>query len=107
MPSLWLMFLNAEHRLLPVIVPIDDLPAEPDDLFVRNLAEVVDRLIDAGDAASVALLLSRPGSRAMREADRVWARALRAALGVHATWPIPLATRDTIAVFAPDDLLVA
>jgi hypothetical protein len=105
--SLWLIFFDAESKVQSIIVPIDDIPPEPDERFVHNLAEVVDRLIDDAAVDSVALLLSRPGHRAMTDADRRWARALRAELGEHAVWPIHLATRNEIQVFAPDDLVAA
>ena len=105
--SIWLVFLDADSRMQSVIVPIDDIPPEPDDQFVHNLACIIDDLVDGEGVASVALLLSRPGPRAMTESDRRWARALRRELGEHAVWPLHLATRDTVHVFAPDDLVAA
>lgn len=105
--SVWMVFLDDESRLSPVIVPIDDLPAEPDDQFVGNLAHMVGDLLRDGAAASVALLLSRPGPRAMTDADRRWARALRDAMGELPMWPVHLATRGQVQVFAPDDLVAA
>lgn len=107
MSSLWMVFLDEDSRLSPVIVPIDDLPAEPDDQSVRNLAWIIGDLLREGAAASVALLLSRPGPRAMTDADRRWARALRDALRELPIWPVHLATRGHVQVFAPDDLVAA
>lgn len=105
--SLWMVFFDEDSCLSPVIVPIDDLPAEPDDRFVGNLARIIGDLLGGGAAASAALLLTRPGPRAMTDADRQWARALRAALGGLPMWPIHLATRGHVQVFAPDDLVAA
>lgn len=105
--SLWMVFLDDDSRLTPVIVPIEDIPAEPDEQFVGNLAYIIGDLLSDSAAASVALLLSRPGSRAMTEADRRWARALREALDELPMWPVHLATRDNVQVFAPDDLVAA
>ena len=105
--SLWMVFLDDDSRLTPVIVPIEDIPAEPDEQSVGNLAYIIGDLLDDGAAASVALLLSRPGSRAMTEADRRWARALREALDELPMWPVHLATRGNVQVFAPDDLVAA
>jgi hypothetical protein len=107
MSSIWLVFLDEDSRLSPVIVPIEDIPAEPDDQFIGTLAYIVGDLLDDGAAASIALLLSRPGSRAMTEADRCWARALREALDDLPMWPVHLATRGHVQVFAPDDLVAA
>jgi hypothetical protein len=105
--SIWLVFFDEESRLQHLIVPIDDIPAEPDEPFLRGLARIVTDLVDDHTVTSVAMLISRPGPRAMTGADRRWARALRAHLGELACWPVHLATRDGIQVFAPDDLAVA
>jgi hypothetical protein len=106
--SVWLMFLDAGNRVLPVVVPIDGIPAEPDPGFVSGLARIVSGLVESGDTASVAVLLSRPGEPAMTEADRRWARALRSGLGDEVgVWPVHLATRGQVRVFAPDDLVAA
>ncbi|HEU5265814.1 MAG TPA: hypothetical protein VFU35_03895 [Jatrophihabitans sp.] len=106
--SLWLVFLDATDRLQPVIVPIDDLPPEPDDAFLRGVCVVVTELIEDGAAASVAMLLSRPGPAEVTGPDRRWALALRAELRDLATaWPMHLATYGRVRVLAPDDLLAA
>jgi hypothetical protein len=105
--TLWLLFFDAEARVQSVLVPIEGIPAEPDTVFVRHLAEILGDLVDGTHVASVAILLSRPGPRAMTAADRRWARALRAGLGEYTTWPLHLATRDHVRVFAPDDLIGA
>lgn len=104
--SLWLVFFDAENRVLPAIVPIDDLPTEPDRDFLHGLLRIVADLIDSGNTSSVAMLLSRPGPAAINATDRRWARALRAELGDRlTTWPIHLATHGRVRVFAPDDLV--
>jgi hypothetical protein len=103
--SLWLIFLDHNSRILPVILPIDDIPAEPDAAFVANIAHIIGELVSNGEASTAALLLSRPGPTQMTAADRRWAHALIAALGPEFDrWPIHLASRDAIQVFAPDDL---
>lgn len=101
--SVWLLFLDEDGRPEPVIVPIDDVPQVPDRRSVNGLATVVSGLIAEGMAASVALLVSRPGHRGMTEDDRRWARALAPV----SSWPIHLATADHLQVFAPDDLVAA
>ena len=106
--SLWLAFLAADGTLEPVLVPIDGLPPEPHDGFIRSLARMAGGVLDGDDSASVALLLARPGAAGMTEADRRWARALCAAPGgLFTRWPIHLATPGRVQVFAPDDLVRA
>jgi hypothetical protein len=42
----------------------------------------------------------------MTDADRVWAVEIRERLARHlGPWPVHLATRNRIQVFAPDDLI--
>jgi hypothetical protein len=100
--SVWLLFLDAAGRPSPVLVPIDDIPRRPVPIFLDNLRHIARELIGSQDVASMALLLSRPGSKTMSEEDRAWARALRE---VSSQWPIFLAAADSIQIFAPDDLL--
>lgn len=104
--SLWLMFLDPDGYAAKVLVPIDDIPLEPDPAIIGNLQEIVAQL-DA-NIASVPMLLSRPGRSAMTAADRRWARALREdAPPEFLRWPVHLATYNRIQVFAPDDLIAA
>ena len=106
--SVWLVFFDDEFRMQPVIVPIDDLPLEPDPQLLENLGGVVGGLADNEAAATVALLISRDGPAPMTASDRRWAQALRAAFDpAIAPWPLHLATRDQIRIFAPDDLIAA
>jgi hypothetical protein len=105
--SIWVVFLDADGVVQPVIMPIDDIPPEPDGVAVRNLARVVADVFDDGTGASVALLLSRPGPAGMTDADRRWARALLDGFRGLTRWPVHLATRDRVQVFAPDDLIAA
>jgi hypothetical protein len=105
--TIWHVFFDDDGRTQSVIMPIDNIPSEPDPMLVRNLAHVVADLIDSGTAASVALLISRDGPATMTEADRRWARALHAAFEGLTHWPVHLATRGRIHVFALDDLIAA
>ncbi len=102
--SLWMIFVHADGNLAPVVSPIDDVPLVPDARLLRNLATVVAEVV--ADFGTAAFLLSRPGTLPMTESDRRWARALRAAVDPAVSpWPVHLATRDRVQVFAPDDLV--
>ncbi len=103
--SLWLLFIEDDGRPAPVVVPIDDIPAQPDPELCRGLAGVVAGLKDRVGLGSVAALLSRPGDSAMCENDRRWARQLVQLSGLSRRWPVHLATADRVQVFAADDLL--
>lgn len=102
--SIWLLFLAEDGWLNPLLVPIDDIPDRPVPLFLDNLRYIVRELIGTHDAASVALLLSRPGHKTMTENDRAWARALGQ---VSSEWPTFLAVADSVQIFAPDDLMTS
>lgn len=102
--SLWLMLIDDDGRPAPLLIPVDDIPPQPDDDFGRGLASVVAELKTSGHLNSVAVLLSRPGDPTLTEGDRCWARHL-VARGLAQHWPVHLATRAGIAVFAADDLL--
>jgi len=106
--TLWLLYLDAEHRPLKVIVPVDDIPVEPDPDMFCNLDLWLDHTREEYGAATVPMLLSRPGPHAMTDADRRWAALIRRRLARHlGGWPVHLATCNRIQVFAPDDLIAA
>lgn len=106
--SLWLIFLDADGHQSDLIVPIDDIPILPDNRDVAAIADLVGRVREEVGVAQVPMLLSRPGPRDITEGDRRWAAALSAAVrDLHPRWPIHLATRDRVQVFAPDDLIAA
>lgn len=108
-PMLWCVFISAHGRCAPVIPQFEDLPLEPDEPTINGLMEVCQQVSTmAGDDATVAFLLSRPGPAQMMTTDRIWARALTdgaADAGV-TLQPIHLATVAAIRVFAADDLLL-
>ncbi len=103
--SLWLILLDSAGRVLPTIVPIDDVPGRPERRLMHGLGQIVSQLSHDLEA-SVAFVLSRPGPARVTADDRHWAQALRALPGGR-RWPVHLATADRIQVFAPDDLISA
>jgi hypothetical protein len=106
--SLWMIFLAFDGELAPVVVPIEDIPVEPDEQLLRNLGKIVADLLADGHLDSAAFLLSRPGPSHMLDNDRRWARELLHAFGSSlCVWPIHLATKNRIQVIAPDDLVTA
>lgn len=76
--SLWLLFLDAEDRQLPVVTPIDDLPAVPDEPLVRNLFVVAAKiLIEFAPQGSIVLALTGVDAPRRPPVERAWADALR------------------------------
>ncbi len=102
--SIWMIFLEPDGRTIPSIQAIDEIPILPERLFVANLEDIAERLIEHDGVGSVAFLLSRPGSVNMSSGDRIWARSLQKLCRIGG-WPLHLATCDTIRAFAPDDLV--
>jgi hypothetical protein len=105
--SPWLLWFDADGFQLPIVVPVDDIPDLPDDLFLTNLVYVVDQIVQAeGDGTTVAFTLSRPGSSRLTDSDRTWARELRAhadRAGI-ALRPVHLATHGSVRPLTLDDL---
>ena len=104
--SLWLTFLDADDRALPVLVPIDDVPASPDPEIVTNLVDVLhDVLADQAPGGSAVLMLERPGTDAVSVADGRWFSSLHetaAARGVRLRG-VFLATPYGVRPLTPDD----
>ncbi|GAB3924618.1 hypothetical protein GCM10011575_03890 [Microlunatus endophyticus] len=110
--SLWIIWFDERGQQLPVVVPIDDLPAELEPDGVDNLIMIIGSPAELG-AASVALLLSRPGPGSVIDEDR--RRANQILAGVHRAqqrgalelkvWPLHLATTDSVRQLPVDDLL--
>jgi hypothetical protein len=73
--QLWILFLDRRRCQLPLMVPIEDLPATPApadaDLLMRVLADLPD------EYDSVMLVMERLGTDAVASVDRRWAAALR------------------------------
>lgn len=110
--SLWMAWYDADGRQLPLVMPIDDLPADPRPKEVDNLTRVIAEPAVLG-ATSVALLLSRPGPGSVTRLDRDRANAILAGIQRARArdgfslkvWPIHLATTNSVRQLAVDDLV--
>lgn len=104
--SLWLLFVEHDLRVAPLVVPIDDVPRTPDEEVMERLADLTSQARTELGVGSVPMLLSRPGPREMSDDDRRWGRVLLAAQhGQARRWAAHLATPDGIQAFAADDLM--
>jgi hypothetical protein len=84
--TLWLFFLDRNQQQLPVVVPIDDVPDDPEPELVGNLCCIVSEVLgDSEPEGSVVFVLTRPGPMTPDYADRTWRDRLRDAAAAHGT----------------------
>lgn len=79
-PALWVLFLDDERRMLPAVLPVDDLPNEPHQGLVNALLQIVVSVLQqqpAGGSVAFALVRAAGGDRGSQET--AWSHALRAA----------------------------
>ncbi|MFC8800358.1 hypothetical protein ACFT2C_21695 [Promicromonospora sp. NPDC057138] len=102
--TLWLVMLDGERRPLPVIVPVDHVPEEPDALMVSNLGRAWSEILLGEPGGSVLLMLERPGPAAPSFDDLAWRAALGAAAAEHGVGLAAffLATADGVRPLTPD-----
>ena len=82
--SLWLFFFDRNQQQLPVVVPIDDVPDDPDPELVGNLCFIVSEVLgDSEPQGSVVFVLTRPGPVMPEEPDLTWRDRLREAAAEH------------------------
>ena len=98
--SLWLCWCGSDHRLLPVVVPVDDLPLLPDHGVLRGLLALHDAVNERTDCVDghLAMALCRPGPPLVTAEDDEWAEALREDLdsGIDGSWSLHLAAGGSV-----------
>ncbi|NHC14627.1 hypothetical protein [Motilibacter deserti] len=75
--TLALTWLDAHDRLMPLVVPIDDIPELPDEGFAPALATVMAAPTQGAPDCGVVAILVRGGSPRVTAGDRAWNRVLR------------------------------
>jgi hypothetical protein len=82
--SLWLFFLDGNQAPLPVIVPVEDVPDDPDPELVGNFCWIIAEVLAGYDPeGSAVLTLTRPGRAVPGRGDRIWHDRLRDAATAH------------------------
>jgi len=108
--QLWLTMIDSYDVPLPVLIPIEDIDAAPDDVFVKNVFQVISTFLpDAGGGGSVTFLLERLGSETISVDDCAWDAALRAhgqAVGVPVR-AVFLSVRGVVRLLTADDAAAA
>mgnify|MGYP001260793952 CR=1 FL=1 len=69
--QLWLMFLDADQRQLPIVIP-HDVPGSPSAEARREFPGFLQALVHELGAAAVVVVLERSGSDTLRRGDRDW-----------------------------------
>lgn len=93
--SLWLSWLDDDGRMLPIVIPVDDVPDVPDSRLVAGvvtLHEAVSAEYLRGDG-HLAMALCRPGRPEITEDDDEWVEVLYELLSdqIEGTWSLHLA----------------
>ncbi len=93
--SLWLSWIGDDGLMLPMVIPVDDLPELPDPGLLKGLREVNDGVLDAhlDGEGHLAMALCRPGGPEATDDDYEWAEDLRSEIDDHldGTWSLHLA----------------
>lgn len=101
--QLWLFFLDDNEVQLPVILPLDDLPARPSPDNPLPFAD----LAESYGASAIVAVLERYGDDEITDVDIAWARALHAAcLGRVRLRGVLLSHRRGIRWIAEEDYLL-
>jgi hypothetical protein len=97
-PSLWLTWLD-DGLMLPVVIPVDDVPARPDRTLLADLVSVCESIAESHvlGEAHVAMALCRPGLPTVTPDDEAWAAGLREVFDDEdATWSLHLAAGGSV-----------
>jgi hypothetical protein len=97
--SLWLAWVDPRGIMPSILVPVEDLPTEPDQPLLDNLLPLHGAVVEQiGPGGHLALALSRPGSPRPTVDDERWADALRSALTarIAETWSLHLAAGGAV-----------
>ncbi|WP_116450191.1 hypothetical protein [Blastococcus litoris] len=100
--SLWLAWLGPDRRMLPIVLPVDDVPLVPEPAMLADLTRLHDSLFESrlGGEGHFAMALCRPGDPGLREDDEAWVAALSTALDdgrIDGTWSLHLAAGGEVA----------
>jgi hypothetical protein len=77
--QIWFLFLDADQVQLPLVIPVGELPARPDD-FVGALAQRLAAIVETEAARAVVVVIERYAYPELTAADRHWAKCLHDAL---------------------------
>jgi hypothetical protein len=104
---LWVQPIDADRRVIPMLMQIDEVPEHPEQFMLDNLMLALREGLADDPGSTVAVLVARPGYAGITDADHAWATGLTAAARRREIplEPVHLATDEDVRVFAPDDLM--
>jgi hypothetical protein len=102
--SRWLSWLDDDGRMIPLVVPVDDVPAAPDARLTSGVLYIHAAVTEEhlpGDGHLV-MALCRPGGPEVTEDDDAWIEGLQAALDdqIDGTWSLHLAAAGRVSELA-------
>ncbi|GAB3345447.1 hypothetical protein [Modestobacter lapidis] len=85
--SLFLAWLRPDGTMVPLLIPVEDVPLEPDRLVLANLVELHATVAESEDVEPaglhLAMLLERRGPAGLSPDDHAWCSAIEAIVGDH------------------------
>jgi hypothetical protein len=108
--SLWLMVIQDDDVPVPQLTEIDECVEPPDAELTSGFAHVLGALAgDLGGDPRFAVLRTRPGTGAVTDDDRAWARCVydAAAIAEVACEIVHLGTEGSVKPLLPDEVIVA
>lgn len=106
--QLWLLFLDADDKQLPLVMPTDDFPGSARPEYAQALVRGVSQIMESAGAAQVIFVWERYAGADLTAIDRAWARQLHdecALRGVRVRAQL-LSHKRGVRWIAPDDYLV-
>ncbi len=98
--SLWLMWLGDDGGMLPIVVPVDDVPERFDHRTTSGLLHLSDAVMEEhlAGAGHLAMALCRPGGPAATDDDYERAEHLRSEIDdqLDGTWSLHLAASGRV-----------
>ena len=105
--QLWLIFLDEYDVQLPLLIPIDGLPSQPDAAGTTAVVTNVLELMDEIGAVGLVMVWERYGPSTLTPQDTAWAQSMAAAcLGARLRLrAMLLSHRSGVRWIAPDDYI--